>query len=64
LSDYIQPLLKLETNKSNEVKIFKIAKNNNFAEDNIIRKIKRRFLEKVRLLLNEEYKNYSIAKKR
>jgi hypothetical protein len=64
LSDYVQPLLKLETNNSNEAKIFKIAKNNNFVEDNIIRKIKRRFLEKVRLYINEEYKNYSIANKR
>ena len=64
MSDYVQPLLKLETNNSNEAKIFKIAKNNNFAEDNIIRKIKRRFLEKVRLYINEEYKNYSIANKR
>ena len=64
MSDYVQALLKLETNKSNEAKIFKIAKSNNFAEDNIIRKIKRRFLEKVRLYINEEYKNYSIANKR
>ena len=64
MSDYVQPLLKLETNNSNEAKIFKIAKNNKFAEDNIIRKIKRRFLEKVRLYINEEYKNYSIANKR
>ena len=64
MSDYVQPLLKLETNNSNEAKIFKIAKNNNFVEDNIIRKIKRRFLEKVRLYINEEYKNYSIANKR
>ena len=64
MSDYVQPLLKLETNNSNEAKIFKIAKNNNFAGDNIIRKIKRRFLEKVRLYMNEEYKNYSIANKR
>ena len=64
MSDYVQPLLKLETNNSNEAKIFKIAKNNDFVEDNIIRKIKRRFLEKVRLYMNEEYKNYSIANKR
>ena len=64
MSDYVQPLLKLETNNSNEAKIFKIAKNNDFVEDNIIRKIKRRFLEKVRLYINEEYKNYSIANKR
>ena len=34
---------------------------NKFSEDNIIRKIKRRFLEKVRLYINEEYKNYCIA---
>ena len=38
------------------------GKHDKFAEDNIIRKIKRRFLEKVRLYINEEYKKYCIAK--
>ena len=40
------------------------GKHNKFAEDNIIRKLKRRFLEKVRLYINEEYKNYCIGKKK
>jgi len=34
------------------------GKHNKLAEDNIIRKIKRRFTENLRLYINEEYKNY------
>jgi hypothetical protein len=40
------------------------GKHNKFAEDNIIRKLKRRFLEKVRLYINDEYRNYCIEKKK
>ena len=41
-----------------------IGKHNKFSEDNIIRKIKRRFLENVRLYINDEYKKYCISKKK
>ena len=40
-----------------------IGKHNKLSEDNIIRKIKRRFLENVRLYINNEYKNYYLEKK-
>ena len=40
-----------------------IGKHNKLSEDNIIRKIKRRFLENVRLYINHEYKNYYLKKK-
>ena len=36
------------------------GKHSKLAEDNIIRKIKRRFLENLRVYLNKEYKNYRI----
>ena len=39
-----------------------IGKHNKLSEDNIIRKIKRRFLENVRLYINNEYKNYYLEK--
>ena len=35
-------------------------KHSELAEDNIIRKIKRRFLENLRVYVNKEYKNYRI----
>ena len=41
-----------------------IGKHNKFSEDNIIRKIKRRFLENVRLYINDEYKKDCISKKK
>ena len=37
-----------------------IGKHNKLSQDNIIRKIKGRFHEKVRLYINEEYKNYCL----
>ena len=40
-----------------------IGKHNKLSEDNVIRKIKRRFLENVRLYINKEYKNYYLRKK-
>ena len=40
-----------------------IGKHNKFSEDNIIRKIKGRFHEKVRLYINKEYKRYLIKHK-
>ena len=40
-----------------------IGKHNKLSEDNVIRKIKRRFLENVRLYINKEYKNYYLKKK-
>ena len=40
------------------------GKHNKLAEDNIIRKIKGRFTENVRLYINEEYKNYRTKKKK
>jgi hypothetical protein len=40
-----------------------IGKHNKLSEDNVIRKIKRRFLENVRLYINKEYKNYYMKKK-
>ena len=40
------------------------GKHNKFAEDNIIRKLKRRFLEKVRIYINNEYNNYCIEKRK
>jgi hypothetical protein len=36
------------------------GKHSKLAEDNIIRKIKRRFLENLRLYINKEYKNYKL----
>jgi hypothetical protein len=41
-----------------------IGKHNKFSQDNIIRKIKRRFLENVRLYINDEYKKDCISKKK
>ena len=38
------------------------GKHDKLAEDNIIRKIKRRFLENLRLYINKEYKNYRLEK--
>ena len=40
------------------------GKHNKFSQDNIIRKIKRRFLENVRLYINDEYKKDCISKKK
>ena len=40
-----------------------IGKHNKLAEDNVIRKIKRRFLENVRIYINKEYKKYYLKKK-
>ena len=40
------------------------GKHSKLAEDNIIRKIKRRFTENLRLYINEEYKNYRAEKKK
>ena len=40
------------------------GKHNKLAEDNIIRKIKGRFTENLRLYINEEYKNYRTKKKK
>ena len=40
------------------------GKHDKFSEDNIIRKIKRRFLENVRIYINDEYKNYCQDKKK
>jgi len=40
------------------------GKHNKLSEDNIIRKIKRRFTENLRLYINEEYKNYRAEKKK
>ena len=39
-----------------------IGKHNKLAEDNIIRKIKRKFLENLRIYINKEYKKYRIDK--
>ena len=39
-----------------------IGKHNNFSQDNIIRKIKARFLEKLRKYLNNEYQSYLFKK--
>jgi hypothetical protein len=39
------------------------GKHNKLSEDNIIRKIKRRFHENLRLYINEEYKNYCLKNK-
>ena len=39
-----------------------IGKHNKLAEDNIIRKIKRKFLENLRIYINKEYKKYRIEK--
>ena len=36
------------------------GKHSKLAEDNIIRKIKRRFLENIRIYINKEYKNYRL----
>ena len=38
------------------------GKHNNLSEDNLIRKIKRRFLEKLRLYINYEYRIYLLQK--
>ena len=38
------------------------GKHNNLSQDNIIRKIKRRFLEKLRLYINYEYRTYLFKK--
>ena len=58
-----------EINKMNK-KIGRIKKNsiykgkhNKLSEDNIIRKIKRRFHENLRLYINEEYNNYRLKNK-
>jgi hypothetical protein len=40
-----------------------IGKHNKLSEDNVIRKIKRRFLENVRIYINKEYKKYYLIKK-
>jgi hypothetical protein len=40
-----------------------IGKHNKLSQDNVIRKIKRNFLENVRLYINKEYKNYYLKKK-
>ena len=40
-----------------------IGKHNKLSEDNLIRKIKRRFLENVRVYINKEYKKYYLKKK-
>ena len=40
-----------------------IGKHNKLSEDNVIRKIKRRFLENVRIYINKEYKKYYLKKK-
>jgi hypothetical protein len=40
-----------------------IGKHNKLSEDNVIRKIKRRFLENVRIYINKEYKKYYHKKK-
>ena len=39
-----------------------IGKHNKLSKDNIIRKIKGRFIEKLRLYINSEYKNYLLNK--
>ena len=39
-----------------------IGKHNKLSQDNIIRKIKRRFLENVRIYINKEYKKYYLKK--
>ena len=39
-----------------------IGKHNKLAEDNIIRKIKRKFIENLRIYINKEYKKYRIEK--
>ena len=41
----------------------KKGKHNNLSQDNIIRKIKRRFLEKLRIYINNEYRNFFLNKK-
>ena len=40
-----------------------IGKHNKLSEDNVIRKIKRKFLENVRIYINKEYKKYYLKKK-
>ena len=40
-----------------------IGRHNKFSEDNIIRKIKRRFLEKCRIYINNEYKKFLLNSK-
>ena len=40
-----------------------IGKHNKLSEDNVIRKIKRRFLENVRICINKEYKKYYLITK-
>ena len=40
------------------------GKHNKFSEDNIIRKVKGRFLEKIRLYINKEYKRHLLRHKR
>ena len=40
-----------------------IGKHNKLSEDNVIRKIKRRFLENVRIYINKEYKKYYMKNK-
>ena len=41
-----------------------IGKHNKLSEDNVIRKIKRRFLENVRIYINKEYKKYYMKNKK
>jgi hypothetical protein len=43
---------------------FMKGKHDKFSEDNLIRKIKRRFLENLRIYINEEYKKYCLEKKK
>ena len=54
-------------NKNNRGRIKKntkySGKHNKFSEDNIIRKIKGRFLEKCRIYINKEYKRYLLSNK-
>jgi hypothetical protein len=40
-----------------------VGKHNKLSEDNIIRKVKRRFHENVRLYINREYNKYCLEKK-
>ena len=68
--EFINPFVKQETAtnlpKKEKKKIFQIYKknkHNKLSEDNVIRKIKRRFLEKVRVYINKEYKKYYLKKK-
>ena len=41
----------------------KKGKHNDLSQDNLIRKIKRRFLEKLRIYINNEYRNFFLSKK-